>query len=452
MKKDAIVAKFGGTSMGTPESLEKVAAIIAARAKRGEIRAVVVSAMSGVTNALLSLPHQKNAAASKKILKEIEQRHVAVIENIISPEHRSAAHEDISNLLGYLTETLKGLQRAKITGAQASDYLASYGERLSAHLLTHILNDRDVQAEYLNARAVVLTDDQFGEAKVDFRATNKAIAAYVAKHTKLQVVTGFIGATKDGRTTTLGRGGSDYSAAIFGAALGVSMIEIWTDVSGIYTADPRLVKSARPVQKLSFEEAGELAYFGAKVLHPKTILPAMRHGIPVHVLNTFSPQDPGTVITPGFEARRSESRHLEALSFKRPVFVVHIQSPEFFDSEGLLARIFSVFQEEKVSIDLVATSVAGVSLTIDTPPPSALLKKLTVFGKVSFEAEKAILCAVGGSINAAGVAADVFTTLGKQGIGVELISQAARGVSLTFVVAAQDAERALAALHKKYIG
>ncbi len=439
--------------MGSAGAMEKVISIVSTPQRDAKIASVVVSAMSGVTDELIkiaTLAARKNSAYQKSF-DALKRRHMETVDKLVSTKNKKQAGEVIERTFGFLHEAVAGVSLVRDLSPQALDYVMSYGERLSAHILTEALNDRGIAAEYLNARKVVATDDHFGSAHVDFKATSTNIQRYFRAHNKLQIVTGFIGATKDGKSTTLGRGGSDYSAAIFGAALHAKVIEIWTDVSGVYTADPRLVRGAKVVPELAFEEAGELAYFGAKVLHPKTILPAMREKIPVRVLNTFKPMDKGTTIVSSF-ADRKKSNTIEALTFKRNVLVIHLQSPEFFDANGLMARIFEIFDIYKTSVDLVATSVAGVSLTIDNDKHlEQIMRDLRKFGTVSVEGSKAIVCAVGGAVNAAGVAGKMFTVLGKHSIAVELISQAASSVSITFVVREKDAEKALKVLHKTYI-
>ena len=440
--------------MGSKQSLERVVSIIRKPQKDARIAAVVVSAMNGVTDQLIEMARlaSKKDLGYQKILSSLEKRHLEIVRELVSEKNRSRTEGVIKRTFRFLNEAVAGIALVRDSSAQSLDYVMSYGERLSAHLLTEILNDRDVPAEYLNARKVVTTDGSFGSAHVDFKVTNRKIANYFQTHKKIQIVTGFIGATPEKKTTTLGRGGSDYSGAIFGAALKAKVIEIWTDVSGLYSADPRLIKDAKVVPELAFEEAGELAYFGAKVLHPKTILPAMRENIPVRILNTFKPEDKGTTIVSDFSMRSKKSHTVEALTFKRGVIVIHIQSPEFFDGNGLMARIFEIFHTYHTSVDVVATSVAGVSITIDTDRElPTIVRELSRFGKVSVERGKAILCAVGGSVNIAGVAGKMFTLLEKNKIAVELISQAASGVSMTFVVREQDAEKALKLLHKAYI-
>lgn len=443
------VLKFGGTSMGSADAMNRVIAILKQPQQDGRVAAVVVSAMSGVTNKLIEIGRRaaKRDRATEKLLEELNELHTKTLKDFGIKKTNA-----VEATLEQLATVVKEIQRSRELSAPALDMVMSFGERLSAQILTGALSEHGIDAEYLDARKVVHTDAHFGSAAPDFKKTNRAIAAYFKKHKKLQVATGFIGSAPSKQTTTLGRGGSDYSAAIFGAALNSRAIEIWTDVSGVFTADPRLVKEARVVPELAFEEAGELAYFGAKVLHPKTILPAMREGIPVKVLNTFKPADKGTTIVANFKERRMKSHTVEALTFKRPVTIVHVHSPEFFDANGLMASIFRIFEKHRTSIDIVATSIAAVSLTIDNERNlPEILKELKKLGEVTLERNKAIVCAVGGSINTAGVAGRMFTAMGKSGVNVEMISQASSAVSITFIVDERDAEKALKVLHREYI-
>ncbi len=448
------VLKFGGTSMGSAEAMRQVIAIVKKPQKDARIAAVVVSAVSGATNELIKAAKlaAKNDISYKKILKALERRHIDTVNDLIGSRGAKETLACIDELFRQLESVALGVFRVGELSPAGLDYIMSFGERLSAHILAGALQARGVRCEYLNTRHVVVTDEHFGSAKVDFSSTDKAMRAYFKKHPKLQVVTGFIGATPEGKTTTLGRGGSDYSAAIVGGALGAQSIEIWTDVSGIMTADPRLVPEANVVPELAFEEAGELAYFGAKVLHPKTILPAMRKGIPVKVLNTFKPTDSGTTIVPNFAERRRKSHTVEALTFKKPVLAIHISSPEFFDGNGFMSKIFEIFDHYRTSIDVVTTSVTGVSVTVeDEHHVSGIVRELKKLGAVSVERGKAIICAVGGGVNAAGVAGRMFTVLGENKIPVEMISQESSGVSITFVVPAKDAPKTLKVLHREYI-
>lgn len=441
--------------MGSADAIQKVIAIIRESQGDARIAAVVVSAMSGVTNELIKIARLASAKDSKyrSVLKNLERRHIEAAGELVSAGYCAKTLAFVDELFRQLESVVEATYRLQELSPAGMAYIMSFGERLSAHILAGALLERHVRCEYLNARHIITTDDHFDSATVDFARTDKTIRTYFKKHaSSIQVVTGFIGATPDGKTTTLGRGGSDYSAAIVGAALGAKTIEIWTDVSGIMTADPRLVAEAKVVPELSFEEAGELAYFGAKVLHPKTILPAMRKEVPVKVLNTFKPGDKGTTIVANFAQRRKISHTVDALTFKSPVVVVRINSPEFFDGNGFIARIFEIFNTYRTSIDVVATSVTSVSVTVDDEKNlPKIIPALKELGDVSVERGKAIICAVGGGVNAAGVAGRMFTVLGQNKIAVEMISQASSGVSMTFVVNMRDAEKTLKVLHKEYI-
>jgi aspartate kinase len=327
---------------------------------------------------------------------------------------------------------------------------------MSSYLVAEAVSQSGAEAVQVVATELIQTDNRFGDAEFLAGPTKECAQAVLLPLLGkgiVPVVTGFIGRAPDGRTTTLGRGGSDYTASILGLSLGAKQIEIWKEVDGIMTTDPRIVPDAKVVPELSFEEACELAYFGAKVLHPKTILPAIEAEIPVKVLNTFHPEAPGTTIVANFLERKMKSHTVEAFSFKKHITIIHMRSPEFFDGNGLMARIFALFEQHKTSVDVIATSVVSVSLTIDDETNlEPLVAELSALGSVSIERDKAIVCAVGGSVNAAGVAGEMFTALGKAGIPVEMISQAASGVSTTFVVEERDAERAIKVLHETYIG
>ena len=351
-------------------------------------------------------------------------------------------------------EQLANESRAVPLDARSLDLFQSFGERMCAKIVAAKLSKDGIAARAYNAWDIgMITDDHFGAAE-PLASSYALIKDAIAKINEVPVVTGFIGKTEAGEVTTLGRGGTDYTSSIIGAAVNAETIQIWKDVDGIMTTDPHIVPEARVVPELAFEEACELAYFGAKVLHPKTIMPAMKAHIPVEVRNTFKPELPGTTIVSTFAERANKSATLEALTIKRRVTMLHIYSPEFFEGSGLMARIFSALEKRRISVDVIATSVASVSLTIEHDEHlEEIAKELSDIGEVSIEAHKVIVCAVGGSVNAAGVVGQMFSVLGDAGvaISVEMISQAARGVSITFVVDEKDAEQAVKVLHKEYI-
>jgi aspartate kinase len=296
--------------------------------------------------------------------------------------------------------------------------------------------------------AGLVTDDRFGQAHPEPAAT-AALRVGLADRTRIPVVTGFIGRTADGRTTTLGRGGSDYSAALIGAALGASEIQVWTDTSGMLSADPRVVPEARPVPRLSFAEACELAYFGARVLHPKTLLPAMECGIPVRVLNTARPADPGSLVTAEAEPSPQGWR-VKSIASKQGITAVTIASTRMLLAHGFLARVFEVFGRHHVVVDLVTTSEVSISVTVDdTTRLTEAVSELESIGTIEVRRGLAVVAVVGeGAPTQVGLAGHVFTLLGGVGVPVEMISQGASRVNLSFVVAEAHAARVVRLLHR----
>jgi len=440
-----IVMKFGGTSVGSAKAISEVAAIVKMYKKRKPV--VVVSAVSGVTDLLIRLAHEAMQGGGHELMESLLGRHRDIILDLKLPP--AILSKECSELEALLKKTRKSRTLTKKT----LDIFQSFGERMSSILVAAKISQSGVVAKAFPAWEIgMITDAAFGDAEPlpsSFPLMKKKISALKV----VPVVTGFIGKTEKGDIVTLGRGGSDYTAAILGAALKAQAIQVWKEVDGFMTTDPRIVPEAKVVHELAFEEACELAYFGAKVLHPKTILPAMDAGVPVQILNTFRPEGRGTTIVSSFEERNGKSKTVEAFSRKKGITIIHIRSPEFFDGSGLMAKVFKVFEKHRTSVDLIATSVVSVSLTIDNCDRlDQLVRDLGALGEVKVVSGKAIICMVGGSINAAGVAGRIFTVLGEHEIPVEMISQAAGGVSMTFVVDDVDTERALHILHETFIG
>ncbi len=440
-----IVMKFGGTSVGDAGAICQAAAVV--RRCRSRKPVVVVSAMAKITDALIRLAEEASNGTGRDTLQLIRSVHEHASETLGLDRHICA--QQLSEL-----ETLVEESRGVPLDARRLDLFQSFGERMCAKIVAAKLAKDGIPARAFDAWDIgMITDGHFGHAE-PLASSYALIKEAIANINETPVVTGFIGKTEAGEVTTLGRGGTDYTTSIIGAAIGAETIQIWKEVDGIMTTDPRIVPEARVVPELAFEEACELAYFGAKVLHPKTIMPAMKAHIPVEVRNTFKPELPGTTIVSTFAERANKSATLEALTIKRRVTMLHIHSPEFFEGSGLMARIFSVLENQRISVDVIATSVASVSLTMDhNEHLEEIAQELSGIGEVSIEADKAIICAVGGSVNAAGVAGRMFSVLGEAGvaIAVEMISQAAGGVSITFVVDEKDAEQAVNALHKEFI-
>lgn len=435
------VLKFGGTSVGDPARIVNACDIIAQRAQQ-ESLIVVVSAASKVTDMLLSMA---NAVASGAPLDmaPLEAR-VGSILTAFSLDKTVIAEE-----LAGLQAALEKLAIARDLTAERSDLIVSFGERISVRTFAAVLNKRAIAAEPFDAFAVgMVTNSEFGSAEPLMESEALLLKALGGERSKVAVVTGFIGATEDGRVTTLGRGGSDYSAAIIGAAVNASEIEIWTDVDGVMSADPRVVATAQTIPALSFTEAAELAYFGAKVLHPKTIHPAVRKSIPVRVLNTFNPSAKGTVITAD-GAGIDSSQPARAIAAKKGITVVQIVSTRMLLAHGFLAKIFEAFARQRIVVDLVATSEVSVSLTVDGEENlSRALGELRRFADVQVVSGRALVAVVGLGIgDALGIAGRVFGALAAAKVNIELISAGSARANMSMVVAETDADAAVRALH-----
>jgi len=433
------VLKFGGTSVGVAANAEQALRIVRAAAAADAI--VVVSALSGVTNLLVDACRPDSPRA--ELLARLLTRH---------REHASALGvpaESIEPRLALLAAEFAGLPAGTAPSREQRDRLLAHGERLAARIFAAALSARGTPARDVFAGdAGLVTDERFGQASPLPEAAG-LLAAGLAQRDQVPVVTGFLGRTRDQRVTTLGRGGSDYSAALIGAALGAEVIEIWTDTSGMLSADPRVVPEARPVPRLSFAEACELAYFGARVLHPKTLLPAMERGIPVRILNTARPDDPGSLIT-ATAGVQPEGWRVRSIASKPGITAVTIASTRMLLAHGFLARVFEVFGRHHVVVDLVTTSEVSISVTVDdTSRLAPALAELEAIGRVDVRPGLAVVAVVGeGAPTQVGLAGHVFTLLGGIGVPVEMISQGASRVNLSFVVAEREAARVVRLLHR----
>ncbi|MBI2549947.1 aspartate kinase [Candidatus Woesearchaeota archaeon] len=438
--------KFGGTSVGSAESIRNVVGVV----KAGLVRKpfVVVSAVSGVTDMLIAAARK---AVDRKspvpaIVKEVEVKHRPIIEalgldaNLVSGELAELEHVLFGvSLIGELT-------------ARTTDYVVSFGERMSSKIVAAFAGASGINARAFNAYDLgMITDANFGNAEV-LPAAYPAIAEAVKGIPAgvIPIVTGFIGKTLEGEVTTLGRGGSDYTAAIYGAALGAEEIQIWTDVDGVMSADPKIIPDARTVDVVSFEEASELAYFGAKVLHPKTILPAMSREIPVRVLNTFNPAGKGTLILKTVNTKNA----VTAITCKKNIYVINVNSARMLLAYGFLHHVFKLFDEFNVPVDLIATSEVNVSVTVERKfDISRLVERLKEFADVTVLSDRASISVVGSGIRSTpGVGGRIFSTLGKRGINVEMTSQSYSVVNESIVVREERLTEAVQALHDEFFG
>ena len=447
-----IVIKFGGTSVGDAEAIRRAASIVAARRDRQPI--VVVSAMAGVTNALLALAEQSARGQLIGAIRSVEalrERHMQQAELLLgdTPECVELCGE-MSVLIDELAHLTEALNTLGDVTPRSLDAIASYGEQLSSLLVVAAFRRCGLPAEHVDAREVMITDDAFTRADPNTDAISESsqrILGPLARQGQIPVLGGFIGATPQGITTTLGRGGSDYTAALLGAALQTETIEIWTDVDGMLTADPRVVEGAQLLERVGFDEASELASFGAKVLHPMTIYPAVRVGIPVYVLNSRRPAGTGTLIT--FEAPR---RPVTAIAGKSGVTLIRLRTPRMLLTEGFMRTTFDVFHRHRTSVDVVATSEVSVSLTIDDSSQlDALLPDLRELGDVSIERSRGIIAVVGADLSSGGEhMARALRALRQT--PVHMLSLSATGINLTIVVDGEEVPSVMRRLHDEFFG
>jgi aspartate kinase len=453
-----IVMKFGGTSVQDAAAIHKVADIVWRERERSPL--VVVSACAGVTNALLGMAKKSaegNLQEALAAVVTLRQRHLTIAGELFKDERRQSsrelAHETIDRDCRELEKLAQSLAVLQELTPRTLDQCAAFGEQWSSLLLTHEFLQRGCEACVVDARTVLITSNEFTRAtplfdRIDAKA--KEIFLPLLQHRKLVVTQGFIGATANGLTTTIGRGGSDYSAAIFGAALAVEEIQIWTDVDGILSADPSILPEARRIKQMTFNEAAELAYFGAKVLHPSTILPAIQKNIPVRVLNSKRPEGDGTLITQTAAAR--SSCIVKSIAYKERLTVITVQSTRMLMAHGFLARLFAVFAAQQKSIDVIATSEVGVSLTIDNADNlETILAELREFAEVCVEHNKAVFCLVGENMKSTrGIAARAFAALDRGGVNIELISHGGSEINLTFVISEAQIAAAVKCLHDEF--
>jgi aspartate kinase len=435
-----IVMKFGGSSVANAQKIREVAEIIKARLDKKPV--VVLSAVKGITDKLIQ-SLAESVEGRFDTYNEIEAKHKEIVADLGIDENTVKAE------LEELKEALEVNSKVKENDTKILDYISFFGERMSTKLLAGHLNKIGVKSEaYVSGDIGLQTDSNFGDANF-IESSYEKMNDFVSKLDLLPIITGFGGKDSDGEFTTFNRGGSDYVAALFGAAVKSEEIQIWTDVNGVMTSDPRVVKDAKTIPTISFAEASELAYFGAKVLHPKTILPAMKKDIPVKVLNTYEPDNPGTTIVN--KAEKSEEV-VKAIACKKNVLMVSIVSSRMIGAHGFLARVFDIFEDYSKSVDMIATSEASITLTVDKEDNmDEIVKQLKEIAEVSVEKGKAIICVVGeGMYHIPGIAGRIFTTLGNAKVNVEMISQGASEINVSFIVSNEQADKAVQALHSEY--
>ncbi len=436
-----IVMKFGGTSVESAEAIRRVAGIVKDRLDRRPV--VVVSAMGKTTNKLLAIAAAAVAGElnrSLMLLGELRDFHLKEAAGLDAP---------IQEHFAELEALVRGLAVMGELTPRATDAISALGERLSSLVVAEGFRKAGMDTAHVDSRSVVVTDKRHTQAAPLFAQTNerlqKAIPHLAAK--QVVVMGGFIASTEDGVTSTLGRGGSDYTASIVGAGIDAEEIQIWTDVDGMLTADPRVYSGGRRVDVCSFAEAAELAYFGAKVLHPATVLPAIEKNIPVRILNSRRPESPGTLIV---KTPPASSSPIRSIACKQNITLVNIVSTRMLMAHGFLRRIFEVFDRFETPVDMLATSEVSVSLTIDNPDALAKIRaEIETFADVTIEDGLSIVCMVGENIRESrSVAARAFSAL--NGIKTRMISQGASQLNLSLVVGAGDVTKAVESLHREF--
>ncbi len=442
-----IVMKFGGTSVQNAEYIDKALDIAEKELNRSPL--LVASAMGKVTDRLADLSELTVKGNKKAVLdayNEIEDYHIQTVHKLLTGERLEKALSRINDLLQELYSLIKGLTLLKECTLRSEDALLSFGELLSTVLIAYRALERGIDTVLLDSRDFIRTDENFTGALPIISLTNKLIRKHInPTENRLYVTQGFIAKTESGATSTLGRGGSDYTATIIGAALDADEVQIWTDVNGILTSDPKIVKNARTVEKISCQEAAELAFFGAKVVHPSTIQPATEKEIPVLVKNTNDPEGNFTAILP-----KTHGKGIRAIAGKDSITLINITSSRMLNTYGFLSRIFAIFEKNRTPVDLIATSEVSVSMTIEnTAFIDSIFNELKEIGDATVEENMAILCLVGKDLwKDSAFIARVFTSL--IGIPIRMISLGSSRINLSLVVPEQMLNAGLNKLHNEF--
>jgi aspartate kinase len=448
-----VVMKFGGTSVEDAKAILRTADIVRGRRERGLQPVVVVSALGGVTDLLLAAAAAAGSGDKRgalMIAARLRNRHIETTSDLLCGELFTEIEKAIRARFDSLDDLLRGIAAVGELTPRTSDKVVSYGERLSSQIVAATFAQHGMNGRHVDSRNCIITDDHYGkaapqEAAIEARLTELVLPLVEAGHTP--VMGGFIGSTAEGITTTLGRGGSDFTAALVGGGLHAGAIEIWTDVNGIMTTDPRICPDALRVKTISFEEAAELAYFGAKVLHPATILPAVQKSIPVWVLNSRNAGNEGTQITAMAPPCASP---FKSIAVKKRLTIIDIVASRMLMTHGYLKSVFDVFDRYHCAIDMVSTSEVSISLTVDTnerlPEICAELGKIA---DVKLEGSKALICMVGEDIRGrSGISGRVFSAI--RHVNVRMISQGASEINMSFMIEESDVEEAIRSLHAEF--
>jgi len=454
------IIKFGGSSVANPENIQRVFSIVKDKLKEHEV-AIVFSAFGGVTESLLKIAQlaREGDEAYREVLQTLEEKHLTIVRQLISVQSQSTVMTFVKVRFKELEDLFHGIYLIKENSPRTLDYVASFGERLAAFILAESMQGQGFKTQFLDAREVIRTNDRFGQAKVDFEVTNDAIKNYFAKHDGIKIITGFIASTIKGETTTLGRSGSDYTAAIFAAALDAENLEIWTDVSGVLTSDPKLVYTAFTIPQLSYNEAMELSHFGAKVIFPATMQPAMRKSIPIYIKNTFDPTNSGTLIN----GEVSPGALIKGISSIPNVSIVTVQGAGMLDSAAGTSRVFKALAEAKVNVLLISQASSEHSICLAIKTQESYLAKEAVEKEFFYEIKSgemdqvillhdlATVAVVGENMkHNPGASGRMFRALGRNNINVGAIAQGSSELNISAVIPQPDLQKALNALHEAF--
>lgn len=457
--------KFGGTSIGDGKRMRHVAKIVTDKKKKDKDVVVVTSAMTQITNSLIDISKEaldvRDIKRINNFVEDIKKKHEEAIEDAIKSENiKRDVRKTIYNLIDELEKVLIGVAYLGELTPKSRDYILSFGERLSAPILSGAIKDLGYSSTYLTGgEAGIITDENYGCAR-PIRLEVKEKVGPLLREGVIPVITGFIGSTEKGNITTLGRGGSDYSAALVGADLDADIVEIWTDVSGILTSDPRIVKNVKRIPRMSYIEAMELAYFGAKVLHPRTIEPLMEKNIPLRIKNTFDPENEGTLIT---NSKEESNNIIKAITAIKDVFLINIFGAGMVGVSGTAARIFSALGRADANVILISqgSSETNISIVVygDGEEAERCLKELrgefknsNLIRDISIDMDVAVVSAVGAGMKGSrGIAGRLFTAVAESGANIKMIAQGSSEVNISFVIGENELQRCLQTLHDTFI-
>ncbi|UZR94541.1 bifunctional aspartate kinase/homoserine dehydrogenase I [Chondrinema litorale] len=456
------VLKFGGTSVGTPESIKQVIEIVK-KVLKEEKAIVVVSAFGGLTDKLIHLSEMASngTEAYKDLYKTIETRHLEAIQQLVHAKRQSGVIAQTKYILNELEDILHGIYLVKELSLKMKDFILSFGERLSAQIIAEAFKETGIDARYTDSRDLIITDRNFGNANVNFEETNQRMKSYfIAAQGELHIVPGFVGKSLKNETTTLGRGGSDYTASIIAAAINVDILEIWTDVNGMMTADPRKVNKAFTIPEISYEEAMELSYFGAKVIYPPSIQPVYQHKIPIHVKNTFDPNGIFTVIS---DKAKEDEKPIRGISSMKDISLVTLSGSGMIGVTGTSKRLFGCLADSNVNVILIsqASSEHSISLAIAENDAIKAEKSIKDEFAVEFASKKldnllvenqmTIIAVVGKNMKSTpGVSGRLFNALGSNGVNVLAIAQGASELNISIVINKYNEEKALKLIHEAF--